>query len=158
MVIEGWEWNTLPILIMATWLLSHARWQFQVQYPYFLQQDLVCLYQSKQLTAAWPSQCLIIGIMNGHTRLRLEFGVSVCHHKLFLSHEWGQMWLDPHPLFTPRSSVFVPIQAIDSSLTLPMSHDKYNKCLDNVEILILCLNWSPQAVFESRVGINVARF
>ena len=60
-------------------------------------------------------------------------------------------------LFTPRSSVFVPIQAIDSSLTLPMSHHKYNEWLDKVEIGIWCLQWSPQAVFESWVGTNVAR-
>ena len=60
-------------------------------------------------------------------------------------------------LFTPRSSVLVPIQAIDCSLTLPMSHHEYNEWLDKVEIEIWCLLWSQQADFESWAGINVAR-
>ena len=50
-----------------------------------------------------------------------------------LGHEWGQMWLDSHPLFTPRLSLFGLIQAIDSSLTLPMSHHKYDEWLDKAE-------------------------
>ena len=40
------------------------------------------------------------------------------HHKLFLHHEWGQMWPDPHSLLTPRSNVFVLTQAFHSNLTL----------------------------------------
>ena len=59
-------------------------------------------------------------------------------------------------LFTPRSCVIVPIQAIDSSLTLPMSHHMYNEWLDRVEIGIWSPEWSPEAVFESSVGTNVA--
>ena len=121
----------------------------------FLYQDRVCLDWFKHFTAAWPFQCLIIGITNGNTRLRLkyisvahhhtptfesscmvtisvhiptfhtkimcvctnssnwqeldpsewtrlrlEFIVYHGHHNLFLSCEWGQMWLDPHPFFT----------------------------------------------------------
>ena len=66
------------------------------------------------------------------------------------------MWPDPHPLFTPRSSVFGLIQAVHSSLTLPTSHSKYNEWLYKVEIGIHCLKWSPQPVFESWVGTNVA--
>ena len=53
--------------------------------------------------------------------------------------------------------MFVPIQAIDISLTLPMSHNKYDEWLDKDGIGIHGLKWSPQPVFESWVGTNVAR-
>ena len=59
--------------------------------------------------------------------------------------------------FTPRSSVFVPIQALDSSSTLPISHYWYNEWLTKVEIGIQSLKWSPQPDFESWVGTSVAR-
>ena len=52
---------------------------------------------------------------------------------------WGQLWLEPHPLFTSRTSVFGPVEALHGSLTLPMSHYKYDKWLDMVEIGIHCV-------------------
>ena len=125
MIIQGWDWNSLHILITTAWFLSHHRWwQFQFLTP-LLHQDPVCLDWFKQLTAPWPFQCHIISIMNDHTRLRLEFIILNGHNNLFVSHELIKMWLLPHPLFTPRSSVFGLIQAIDSTLTLPTSHCKY---------------------------------
>ena len=55
------------------------------------------------------------------------------HYDLFLSHEWIQIWLGPYPLFPPRLSVFGLIQDIHISSTLPNSHYKYIKGLDEVE-------------------------
>ena len=46
-------------------------------------------------------------------------------------------------LFAPRSSEFGPIQAIHSSLTLPMSCQWYNEELDKVVIGIWFLQWTP---------------
>ena len=87
----------------------------------------------------------------------MELMVKNGHQELLLSQELGQLLLDPHPLFTPGSSAFGLVQAIDSSLTLPMSHHKHDEWLDKVELVFLNLKWSPQAVFESQVGTNVAR-
>ena len=48
----------------------------------FQHQDCVFLYHHGQITAAWPSQCVIVSIMNGKTRVRLEFTVPNSHVKL----------------------------------------------------------------------------
>ena len=101
---------------------------------YYSPQYQVCLCQFKHLTAAWHFQCLIMSIMNGYTRLRLGFIVCNGHHNLILSHELAQMWLDPHPLFTPRLSLFGLIQASCSFLTLPVSHYEYSDWSYKVEI------------------------
>ena len=92
--------------------------------PYISHQDCVFLDCLKQFTSAWPFQYLIICILNGSTRLRLEFGLKNGHYNynLFLSHEWVQILLGRCPLFPPRLSVFGLIQAIHISLTLPISH------------------------------------
>ena len=46
----------------------------------------------------------------------MDFGVYNGLHKLCLSHEWGQMWRDPRPLFTSQLNVFVLIQAFPQQL------------------------------------------
>ena len=52
------------------------------------------------------------------------------------SHRWGQSWLGPCPLFTPRLSEFGLIWAIHSISTLPFSHHKYNEWFCRAEIWI----------------------
>ena len=58
--------------------------------------------------------------------------------------------------FTPRWSMFGLIQEFHSISTLPTSHYKYNEWLEKVEIGIWALKWSPQRVFQSRVGSKLA--
>ena len=53
---------------------------------------------------------------------------------LFFSHGWGQSWLGPCPLSSPRLSEFGLIRAIDSISTLSMSHCKYDEWFCKVEI------------------------
>ena len=53
---------------------------------------------------------------------------------MFFSHGWGQSWLDPFPLFTPRLSEFGRIWAIHSISAPPMSHCKYDEWLCKVDI------------------------
>ena len=51
--------------------------------PYFLHRDQACLDEMTQFTAAGPFQYLIIGMINGWMKLRLEFGVCNGHHNVF---------------------------------------------------------------------------
>ena len=66
-------------------------------------------------------------------RLRLKSCDYNGLYNLFLSQEWGRMSRNLHLLLTPRSSVRGLIQAIHSSLTLPMSHYKYNEWLEHCQ-------------------------
>ena len=65
----------------------------------------------------------------------------------FFSSRWGQSWLGPCPLSTPRLHEFGLIRAIHSISTLPMSHCKYNKWLCKVEIWIHTPQTSPYPGF-----------
>ena len=93
---------------------------------------------------------------NGKTRLRLEFIVNNGHCMLRI--EWqvriNFAW-DPS-LSTPRLCLFWTLHAYYSSLTVPMSHHKYNKWQDKVEIGIHCQQWSLHARIEWRMMINFA--
>ena len=104
--------------------------------PYFSHQDGVCLDWFKNITASQPFQHLTISIINGWRWLRLLYEVQNGHHNVFFSHGWGQSWLGPCPLFTPRLSEFELIWAVHCISSLPMSHCKYNESLYKVEIWI----------------------
>ena len=69
--------------------------------------------------------------------------------------QW-HFWFKTSTFYTKIEGVYGLIQAIHHSWTLPMSHHWYNEWLDKVEIGIWCLQWSPQRVFESWVGTNLA--
>eukprot|EP00956_Cyclotella_meneghiniana_P008363 scaffold11244_cov75-Cyclotella_meneghiniana.AAC.1 len=58
--------------------------------------------------------------------------------------------------FTPRWSMFGLIQEVHNISTLPTPHYKYDEWLEKVEIGIWALKWSPQRVFQSRVGSQLA--
>ena len=74
-------------------------------HPYFLHQDQVCLHQFKQLAAARPFQCLIISVMNGHTRLRLE-NIAYAHHRTPTFESCAVTIPDPHhPYFLHQDQV-----------------------------------------------------
>ena len=66
---------------------------------------------------------------------------------MFFSHGWGQSWLGPYPLFTPRLSEFGLIWAIHSISTLSMSHCKYDEWFCRVEIWIHHPQPSPHPGF-----------
>ena len=104
------------------------------QVPYVSHPDGVCLNWFKNFTTSQPSQCLIISIMNGWTRLRLVCMLYNGHHSVCFSHGWGQKWLSPCPLFIPRLSEFGLIWAIHSTSTLPFSHYEHNEWFCKVEI------------------------
>ena len=80
---------------------------FPCKHGYLLHQDQVCLYQCKQITAASPSQCLIISMKNASTRLRLEFIRYNPNHILSLSQEWSQF---PVSLANPATLLVTPYQ------------------------------------------------
>ena len=71
----------------------------------FSHQAWVCLDWFTYFTASWPFHRLILSIMNGYTRFRLEFDVKNGEHMLISESHEGQS-LDPHQLFTPSLSVF----------------------------------------------------
>ena len=53
---------------------------------------------------------------------------------------------------TPRWCMFRLIQPFHSISTLSIYHHKYDEWLEKVEIGMWALEWSPQRVFEVRVG------
>ena len=54
-----------------------------------------------------------------NVKTNLSITMKLDNHKLILSHERGQMWLESHPLFTPRlMSVFELIQHFTVALPL----------------------------------------
>ena len=61
---------------------------------------------------------------------KVEIGIHCHNHHHTLAFESQVVTnaaIDPHPLFTPRSSVFGLIQAFHSSLTHPMSHHEHDE-------------------------------
>ena len=90
--------------------------------------------------------------MNGFARLRFEFIIHNQRHTLAFE-SWVVTSSAPATLrFTPRWSMSGLIQDCHSISTLPISHHKYNEWLQKVEIGISVLKWSPQRVFQSRMG------
>ena len=118
---------------------------------HFPRQDCMSLDWFGQFTASQPFQCLIVSIMNGCARLRFEV-IMYNHHHTLTFELWGVTVLTLHrPLrFTPRWGVFGMIQEfhIHSTLTLPLSHYKYNEWYEKVEIDIWALKWPPQHVLS----------
>ena len=82
MVRQGWDWNSLSTTVTTPWLFSHGWWKFWSGSPLVSHPDHNGLDWFKQFTSAWPFQCLIISLMNGYTRLRLEFIVHNHHNTL----------------------------------------------------------------------------
>ena len=66
---------------------------------------------------------------------------------MIFSHGWGQSWLGPCPLFTPRLSEFGLIPAIHSISTHPVSLHMYNECFYKPEIWIHSPQPSPHTGF-----------
>ena len=64
----------------------------------------------------------------------------------FSSRGWWNFWLRSLR-FTPSLNVYRLNQPFHISLTLPISHYKYNEWLDKVEIGVWALKWSPQTCF-----------
>ena len=73
-----------------------------------------------------------------------------------LSCGWLQFWLQYPTYFIPRWSMFGLIQEFHSISTIPISHYKYNERLWKVEIGKWALKWSPQRIFQPRVGSKLA--
>ena len=118
---------------------------------YLSHQDWVSLDPFNEITSAWPFQCLIICIMNGWTRLRLQFIIHNHRHTLTFESQVVTISGSCPLCFIPRLSEFGMIQAIHISLTLPMSHYMYNEWLDKVDIGMWFIKWSLLPLFESWV-------
>ena len=58
--------------------------------------------------------------------------------------------------FTPRWCMLGLIEEYHSISTLPTSHYKCNEWLEDVEIGVWALKWSPQLGFQSPVGLKLA--
>ena len=140
-VMFGYRWGfwclqwSPPQLVLESPVEENLAWHINI---HLSNQDQVSLDRFKQFTAAWPFQCVILSMINGCTRLKLEFTLHNHHHTLTFESRMVTI-LIPHPLilFTPWSSVFRVTQAIYSSLTLPMSHHWYDIWLDEIEIGII---------------------
>ena len=98
-------------------------------HPQLSHQDCVFGSVYTQITAGGLFWYLIIHMMNGQTRLRLEFIVSDSHNNLTSDHGWGDnfdyyMW------------VFWSTEAYYSSISLPMLYYcyKYYESPDKVYI------------------------
>ena len=76
------------------------------------------------------------------------------HHNFWV--EGGENFGSGSLRFTPSLSVYRLTQPFHISLTLPISHYKYNEWLYKVEIGVWALKWSPQPVFWSWRGANLA--
>ena len=153
MVGQGWDWNVVYKMVTTTSFQVMGGENDGLACTYLSHQDWVSLDPFNEITSAWPFQCLIICIMNGWTRLRLEFIIHNHHHTLTFESQVVTISGSCPLCFTPRLSEFGLIQAIHISLTLPMSHYKYNEWLDKVEIGINCPQPSPTLTFESQVLI-----
>ena len=115
--------------------------------PYTSHQDRVFLDWFRNFTASQPFQSPIISIINGQRRLGLGCGLKCDHHNLFWVVVGIKVGLARIPLFTQRLSDFGPIQAVHSISSFPMSHYKYNKWLEKVEIWIHHVLPSPHPSF-----------
>ena len=142
MVLQAWDLNSSSAnhhhaLAFESWVVT-----ISARAHYVSHQDGLCLDWFKNFTASQPFQLPIICIMNGWRRWRLVHGLKNGHHNVFFSHGWGQSWLVPCPLFTPRLSEFGLIGAVHSISTLSMSHWMYSEWFCKLEIWI----HHPQAI------------
>ena len=149
MVGEGGDWymgsEMVTTSVFESLLGSKLAWRVF----HFWDQDWVTLDWFRQFTASQPLQCVIVSIMNGCASWRFGF-IKYNHHHTVTFGSWAETISVEGPYcFTLRLCVFKLIQQFHSSLTLPMSHYKYNEWLEKVEIGIWALKWSPQ-VFLSR--------
>ena len=131
-------------------------YKFGLAHTHFSQPDWVSSDWFRQFTASQPFQSFTISILNGKTRLRLEFILSNHHHIPTFESRAVKISALRSLHFTPRLSKYRLIEPFHISLTLPISHYKYNEWLDKVEIGVWALKWSPQPVFWSWVGTNLA--
>ena len=86
--------------------------------------------------------------MKGWRRVRLELILhNRRHHILALSNSW---WCDNYgrnsPTIHTKIVCFGLIQESQSISTLPMSQYKYNELLEEIEIVVWALKWSPPHV------------
>ena len=90
---------------------------------------------------------------------KVEIGIHyVCSLPQTLTFELLMVMISvPHTYFCSKFKCVCTNWALENSLTLSISQYKYNKWSYKVEIGGQCLQWSPQTVFESREGTNVAR-
>ena len=105
MVGEGWDWCMGSKMVTTTcfsvtvgvevgWTLLHCTSQGWVSLDLF-----------RQFTASQPFQYLIISIMNGFARLRLEFIMYKQHHTMALHSLVAASRLAPVPLQYPNTAV-----------------------------------------------------
>ena len=150
--IGGWALKWSPPLVFE----SGYGGKVGLALLHFSHQDWMTLDWFNNFTASQPFWCLIISIMNGFARLRFEFVVYNHHHTPDFDDSRAVTISAQKILpFTPRWSMFGLVQEFHGSLTLPISHYKYNEWWGKVEIGGWALKWSPPLVFESGYGGKV---
>ena len=81
-VRHGWDWYMGTETVTTTYFPALRGYKFGLAHTYFSHPVCVCTDWFMQFTASQPFQCVIISIMNGWRRWRLEFILHNCHHTL----------------------------------------------------------------------------
>ena len=72
-VRHGWDWYMGAETVTTTYFPALRGYKFGLAHTYFSNPGCVCTDWFMQFTASQPFQCVIISIMNGWRRWRLEF-------------------------------------------------------------------------------------
>ena len=105
MVGEGWDWHMGAEMVTTTYFWALRRYKFGLAHTYFSHPDCVCADWFSQFTASQPFQCVIISIMNGWGRWRLEFILHNGHHTPAFE-SWVVARSAPVPYISHQDCVF----------------------------------------------------
>ena len=162
MVRQGWDWNSLPTMVSTTRFLSRDWGEIWLVTFLLSTPRMWALESSLHITVAWLFQCLLICIINGETRLRLEFIAYNGLNNTPFEPWFGRNLACHVPTFHTKNVSSGILAAYHCHLTVPMSPYMYNKWLDKVENGIHCLQWSQQANFWAviwkKFGLSGAYF
>ena len=79
-VRHGWDWYMGAEMVTTTYFPALRGYKFGLAHTYFSNPDWVGADWFRQFTASQPFQYIIISIMNGWRRWRLEFIIQNLHH------------------------------------------------------------------------------
>ena len=79
-VRHSWDWYMGAEMVTTIYFPALRGYKFCFAHTYFSHPDCVCTDWFRQFTASQPFQCIIISIMNGWRRWRLEFILHNLHH------------------------------------------------------------------------------
>ena len=168
MVRHGWDWCMVSKMATTTCFLVASGYKFGLSQTYFSPQDWVCTDWFRQFTASQPFQCVIISIMNGWRRWRLEFTLHNHHHTLlfesqrvkilalgpYVSHQvWACTdWISHFISAQPFQSLIISIMNDCTRLRLVYDHwDSHHKPFSGYEWVQIWLD--PYLLFAPRLSV-----